>query len=103
MRFLNSLLTRLILVTMFSVFMASPTAAADKFDTTMLREAVTLEGVRAHQEAFQAIADANGGIRTSGAVGPGATQAFSGVTGRQAQAHPQGVGQVIEKWRHVRP
>ncbi|MGK2927901.1 MAG: PA domain-containing protein, partial [Lysobacterales bacterium] len=30
---------------------------------------VTLEGVRAHQAALQAIADANGGIRTSGTTG----------------------------------
>lgn len=30
---------------------------------------VTLEGVREHQAAFQAIADANGGIRTSGTPG----------------------------------
>lgn len=34
-----------------------------------LLECVTLEGVRAHQAAFQAIADANNGIRTSGTPG----------------------------------
>jgi Zn-dependent M28 family amino/carboxypeptidase len=38
-------------------------------DTTALREAVTVDGVRAHQAALQAIADANGGIRTSGTPG----------------------------------
>ena len=32
-------------------------------------ECVTLEGVRVHQAAFQAIADANNGIRTSGSPG----------------------------------
>jgi Zn-dependent M28 family amino/carboxypeptidase len=36
---------------------------------TKLLECVTLEGVRAHQAAFQAIADANNGIRTSGTPG----------------------------------
>jgi aminopeptidase Y len=34
-----------------------------------LTECVTLDGVRAHQAAFQAIADANNGIRTSGTPG----------------------------------
>ena len=34
-----------------------------------LLECVTLEGVREHQAAFQAIADANGGIRVSGTAG----------------------------------
>jgi Zn-dependent M28 family amino/carboxypeptidase len=34
-----------------------------------LLECVTLEGVRAHQAAFQAIADANGGIRSAGTPG----------------------------------
>jgi aminopeptidase Y len=34
-----------------------------------LTECVTLEGVRAHQAALQAIADANNGIRTSGTPG----------------------------------
>lgn len=34
-----------------------------------LLECVTLEGVREHQAAFQAIADANNGIRTSGTAG----------------------------------
>lgn len=34
-----------------------------------LLECVTVEGVREHQAAFQAIADANGGIRTSGTPG----------------------------------
>lgn len=34
-----------------------------------LQECVTVEGVREHQAAFQAIADANNGIRTSGTSG----------------------------------
>lgn len=43
--------------------------AGVKIDTEELREAVTVEGVRAHQAAFQAIADANGGTRVSGSSG----------------------------------
>ena len=41
-----------------------------------LTECVTLEGVRAHQAAFQAIADANGGIRTAGTPGYDASAAY---------------------------
>lgn len=46
-----------------------PVISAVKVDTFDLREAVTVEGVRAHQAALQAIADVNGGIRTSGTPG----------------------------------
>lgn len=35
----------------------------------LLQECVTLDGVRAHQAAFQAIADANGGTRAAGTPG----------------------------------
>ena len=41
-----------------------------------LLECVTVEGVREHQAAFQAIADANGGIRTSGTAGYDASVAY---------------------------
>ncbi len=34
-----------------------------------LLDCVTLDGVREHQAAFQAIADANGGTRVSGSPG----------------------------------
>jgi Zn-dependent M28 family amino/carboxypeptidase len=37
--------------------------------TAKLLECVTVEGVRTHQQAFQAIADANGGTRGSGTAG----------------------------------
>ncbi|MET0608638.1 MAG: M20/M25/M40 family metallo-hydrolase [Gaiellaceae bacterium] len=49
----------------------SPTACENRTNTTydMLLECVTLEGVRAHQAAFQAIADANGGTRAAGTDG----------------------------------
>ncbi len=41
-----------------------------------LLECVTLDGVRAHQAALQAIADANNGIRTSGTPGYDASVAY---------------------------
>jgi aminopeptidase Y len=50
---------------------AAPWACANRNNSTVrsLLECVTLDGVRAHQAAFQAIADANNGIRTSGTPG----------------------------------
>jgi Zn-dependent M28 family amino/carboxypeptidase len=44
-------------------------SAAVKVDTSDLREAVTVDGIRAHQAAFQAIADANGGTREASSPG----------------------------------
>lgn len=52
-----------------SFALAAPAQAAVAIDTEELRDAVTLEGVRAHQAAFQAIADANGGTRQAGTTG----------------------------------
>ncbi|WP_273427550.1 M20/M25/M40 family metallo-hydrolase [Marinobacter sp.] len=43
--------------------------AAVSVDTYTLREAVTVEGVRSHQAAFQAAADANGGTREASSPG----------------------------------
>ncbi|MBC7182753.1 MAG: M20/M25/M40 family metallo-hydrolase, partial [Marinobacter sp.] len=43
--------------------------AATSVDTYTLREAVTLDGVRSHQAAFQAAADANGGTREASSPG----------------------------------
>lgn len=58
------------------VLAATPAAAAppgcdDRTNNTVekLLECVTLEGVRAHQRAFQDIADAHGGTRASGTPG----------------------------------
>jgi Zn-dependent M28 family amino/carboxypeptidase len=48
----------------------APTASADPgTDTTALRDAVTADGVLAHEQAFQEIADANGGTRAAGTPG----------------------------------
>jgi len=51
--------------------MAGPAACDTRVNNTFakLLECVTLGGVREHQAAFQAIADANGGIRASGTPG----------------------------------
>lgn len=38
-------------------------------DTSQLRAAVTVDGVRSHQWALQVIADANGGVRLAGTLG----------------------------------
>lgn len=68
----------LIILTMFiGVFAYAPTAQAGpascEFRTSdnfkKLLECVTLEGVREHQAAFQAIANANGGTRLAGTNG----------------------------------
>ena len=41
----------------------------DAFNSNGLRKAVTLEGIREHQQNLQFIADANDGVRTSGTPG----------------------------------
>ena len=50
---------------------AGPAACDNRSNNThaKLLECITLEGVREHQAALQAIADANNGIRTSGTLG----------------------------------
>jgi hypothetical protein len=56
---------------------ASPACATRNNNTVKnLLECVTLDGVRAHQAALQAIADANNGIRTSGTPGYDASAAY---------------------------
>jgi aminopeptidase Y len=58
--------------------MAGPESCDTRVNNTQnkLQECVTLEGVRAHQAALQAIADANNGIRTSGTPGYDASVAY---------------------------
>lgn len=55
-----------ILVVLMSVSLVS---SAVKVDTSALRQAVTVGGVRSHQAEFQAIADANDGTRVAGSDG----------------------------------
>ena len=69
-----------VLVAIFAILIIAPLsttvgAQSPSCDTRVnstqkkLQECVTVEGVREHQAAFQAIADANNGIRTSGTPG----------------------------------
>lgn len=52
-----------------TAFVIGPVIGAVKIDTQALRDAVTVDGVRAHQAVFQSIADANGGTRQAGTLG----------------------------------
>jgi Zn-dependent M28 family amino/carboxypeptidase len=64
-------------IAVFAVLMSvSLVSSAVRIDTSALREAVTVEGVRAHQTALQAIADANDGTRVSGMAGYDASVAY---------------------------
>jgi Zn-dependent M28 family amino/carboxypeptidase len=61
-----------------AVATAGPAACDDRTNNTIhkLLECVTLDGVRSHQEAFQAIADASGGTRAAGFPGYDASVAY---------------------------
>ena len=63
----------LLWTSMGGIFTASalsmPAVGAVRVDTSELREAVTVDGVRAHQAAFQAAADVNGGTREASTAG----------------------------------
>ena len=73
----KSLMVRIIIVSaLIMLLMVQLASAAVQVDTSELREAVTVDGVRQHQAAFQAIADANGGIRTSGFPGYDASATY---------------------------
>jgi Zn-dependent M28 family amino/carboxypeptidase len=69
-----------------STVLAGEEACGTRVNNTFgkLLECVTLEGVREHQAAFQAIADANNGIRTSGT--PGYDQSVDYVVDRMTAA-----------------
>jgi Zn-dependent M28 family amino/carboxypeptidase len=64
----------------------SAMACATRVNNTFnkLLECTTLAGVRRHQAALQAIADANGGIRASGTPGYGASAAYAAEVFRKA-------------------
>lgn len=61
--------TTLVTVGALAVSAGLPAHAAVPIDTSDLREAVTAEGIVEHLQAFQDIADANGGTRASGTPG----------------------------------
>ena len=52
-----------------SLAVVVPASADNGTDTSALRNAVTVDGIVAHERAFQAIADANGGTRAAGTPG----------------------------------
>jgi hypothetical protein len=71
---------KLVLVTLLTLLVTAPnpvlvSAGPESCETRVnntqkkLQECVTLEGVREHQAALQAIADANGGTRAAGTQG----------------------------------
>jgi Zn-dependent M28 family amino/carboxypeptidase len=64
----------LALLVAFGVVGVAP--AAVPTDTTALRNAVTVESIMDHENAFQNIADANGGTRVSGTSGYDASAAY---------------------------
>jgi Zn-dependent M28 family amino/carboxypeptidase len=63
---------------------AIPAAAQAQDDSARLRQALTVEGILAHERAFQAVADRNGGIRASGTRGYRESVAY--VAGQLRQA-----------------
>jgi Zn-dependent M28 family amino/carboxypeptidase len=56
-------------VAVIGTLLVSPATAAPDVDTTALQDAVTVDGIREHQQELQEIADANGGTRASGTPG----------------------------------
>ena len=52
-----------------ALFTVPASAATESIDSTRLRDAVTVAGIREHQRALQSIADANNGTRASGTAG----------------------------------
>ena len=54
---------------LLALAVATPVYAASPTDTSALRDAVTAENIVTHMEAFQAVADANGGNRAAGTGG----------------------------------
>jgi len=69
MRFSFTSVTGSFVFIIFVLLTISKATAAPNIDTQALRDAVTLDGVRSHQAALQAIADANGGTRRTGTAG----------------------------------
>lgn len=58
--------------------------SAVPIDTSALRAAVTLDGVRSHQWALQIIADANGGTRLAGTLGHEESADYVAITAENA-------------------
>ena len=66
----QSSILKITVISMLAMFVSvSLVSSAVRIDTSELRDAVTVEGVRAHQQALQDIADINSGIRESSTPG----------------------------------
>jgi len=59
-----------------ALLMATPALAIDEVNTRRLRNAVTVNGILAHERVFQRIANRNGGNRASGLPGYDASVAY---------------------------
>ena len=65
----TKLFTSFLILAVLLVAIVPPSLADNGSDTSALRAAVTLAGVRAQQQALQNIANANGGVRVAGTTG----------------------------------
>jgi Zn-dependent M28 family amino/carboxypeptidase len=76
--FMATVATALVAFVLPGAATSAPPGCATRVNTTyqQLLTCVTLEGVRAHQAAFQAIADANGGTRAAGTPGYAASAGY---------------------------
>ncbi|WP_200841262.1 M20/M25/M40 family metallo-hydrolase [Geminicoccus flavidas] len=59
-----------------SLVLLLTTPIAAQTDSSKLREVITVAAIRAHQQALQEVADANGGTRTAGSAGYDASASY---------------------------
>jgi Zn-dependent M28 family amino/carboxypeptidase len=72
----TKLVLALVLALLVAFGVVGVAIAADTTDTSALRNAVSVEGIMKHENAFQNIADANGSTRVSGTRGYDASAAY---------------------------
>jgi Zn-dependent M28 family amino/carboxypeptidase len=72
----TKLVLALVLALLVAFGVVGVAIAADTTDTSALRNAVSVEGIMKHENAFQNIADSNGGTRVSGTRGYDASAAY---------------------------
>jgi Zn-dependent M28 family amino/carboxypeptidase len=73
---LRSTAAGLAAATAVAAVLVAPASADNGTDSSALRNAVTVEGILAHEQAFQQIANANGGTRAAGTPGYDASGAY---------------------------
>jgi hypothetical protein len=69
-------LTTVVAVLLAALLAAMPAQAIDEVNTKRLRNAVTVNGILAHERVFQRIANQNDGTRASGTPGYDASAAY---------------------------